>query len=723
MKNLKKSHWVLIALSVLILAGTIGITALLLFSNYRNVKLFKQAQNNFLRGDMESLILAEAQLLQLTRNDNDHEAAYITLGAIAEKRKFFPEQVYYCYMAHRLNPLSEENKKQYIKSLWFARYFDRLENFLSQQSDLSDQERKLLFYSAGRNGNINKYKYPFNRIATDKSIGELTFLLFKQKDLSIGEKIAALEKMKGDAFTEQEILAAKAEYYLETGNITNAEKALSDACKLNPYAFTPALGRFYATFRSLGSALPVFERHLATYHDPVIALQTAEIYCMLKKTANLQKLRQQYQSDTGSQAMMLCYYFDALIAYSKDDFAALKDLVIPLRKNIKTPLALFLFFCADLQEKNLAAIRETYMDLTSRRSYMDLQNKADLLLTDFLKDNFTSFRGREEQLLALANLLYARKKDVFTAKLILLHQQKMRSVNATLLHDALQRFPQDQGLIKLAIEYYAVKDNAEYERLIAYYKKNFPQKAADMFRYELILAVRKNDFNAVSALFRKNFSPAILPEYWNFASTTMRDDDLLFLSKEKTYAPFCQALLLLKKGDKKAACDLLEKADANGIAALQFFAARTLAENGRNQAALDRYAQIPDKSPYRLDILLNSAEIFIELGNPARAVDLAGEAYQLAPDLQETQLCYADKLYRNGELSKIPDVIRLKKSASANRRRMETLWVAGMRQRIKECDITTQREKARELCRQLLSVIPTDNIALECMKTLNKMPQ
>ena len=158
MKNLKKSHWLLIALSVLILAGTIGITALLLFSNYRNVKLFKQAQNNFLRGDMESLILAEAQLLQLTRNDNDHEAAYITLGAIAEKRKFFPEQVYYCYMAHRLNPLSEENKKQYIKSLWFARYFDRMENYLSQQQELQDRQNQILLYPAGNNGNFNKYK-------------------------------------------------------------------------------------------------------------------------------------------------------------------------------------------------------------------------------------------------------------------------------------------------------------------------------------------------------------------------------------------------------------------------------------------------------------------------------------------------------------------------------------------------------------------------------------
>ena len=135
MKNLKKSHWLLIALSILILAGTIGITAFLLFSNYQNVRLFKQAQNNFLRGDIESLMLAEAQLLQLTRNDNDHEAAYITLGAIAEKRKFYPEQVYYCYMAHRLNPLSAENRNQYVKSLWFARYFDRLENFLAPRHD------------------------------------------------------------------------------------------------------------------------------------------------------------------------------------------------------------------------------------------------------------------------------------------------------------------------------------------------------------------------------------------------------------------------------------------------------------------------------------------------------------------------------------------------------------------------------------------------------------
>ena len=72
MKNLKKSHWILIISSVLILIGCIGATAYLLFSNYQNVRLFKQAQNNFLRGDEASLSLAETQLLQLIRHDSDN---------------------------------------------------------------------------------------------------------------------------------------------------------------------------------------------------------------------------------------------------------------------------------------------------------------------------------------------------------------------------------------------------------------------------------------------------------------------------------------------------------------------------------------------------------------------------------------------------------------------------------------------------------------------------
>ena len=157
--NLKKSHIIIIAISILILLLSISMTCYLLFSNYQSVRLFNQAKNNFLRGDDNSLLLADSQLKQIIKEDTDNEAAYIMLGKIAERKKVYSEQTYYCYIAHRLNPLSQENKANYIKSLWFCRYFDKLENFLSLQSDSSDLDNQLLLYAAGRNGNFNKYKH------------------------------------------------------------------------------------------------------------------------------------------------------------------------------------------------------------------------------------------------------------------------------------------------------------------------------------------------------------------------------------------------------------------------------------------------------------------------------------------------------------------------------------------------------------------------------------
>ena len=698
-------------------------TVYLLFSNYQNIRLFKLAQNNLQRGDSESLLLAKAQLLQVIRKDDDNEAAYIMLGEIAGKHKNYPEQVYYCYMAHRLNPLSRENKECYIRSLAFARYFDRLENFLSHQPDRPEAWNQLLLYSAGHNGNTNKYKWQLERRNNNNRLGELAFLVFKHTHLNHTEKLFALDSYfkDADAFLKQEILAARTEIYLSMQDFNNAEKTLRQACELNEFAFAPALGRFYAKYRSFGKALSVFEKYLASYHDPIAAMQTAEIYCLLNQTEKIALLRSKFQSDSGNIAMLCCYYFDALTALAKNDISALKDLTLPLRENIKTPLAAFMFFCADLQENDLSAISDSYTALLAQQNYLDLQQRADNMLSGYLKHTFTKNNGKET-FFQLASTLYNRKPEVFTAKYILLSQKKKNAINITLLKDALQRFGKDQGIIKIAIEYYLNREPAQSEKLIAYFKQTFPGQAAEMLRYEVFSAMKKKDFDRVSNLFKKHFSPEIMQEYWTFASTAMREDDLLFLSKDKLYKPYCEALLLYKKGEKNAACDLLEKADAKGNAALLFFAAKKLAENGRNQAALRIYTNIPQNSSYRQAVLLNMAELFAENGNMERAVMMARQAYVISPQSPDTQICYADKLYKTGRLTLIPDIVQLTPSA-LNRRTMEKLWIAGMQQRIKEYDLNTQQEKIREQCRQLLIIDPDNDIALEYLKKLKKMPQ
>ena len=90
--------------------------------------------------------------------------------------------------------------------------------------------------------------------------------------------------------------------------------------------------------------------------------------------------------------------------------------------------------------------------------------------------------------------------------------------------------------------------------------------------------------------------------------------------------------------------------------------------------------------------------------------------------MPETQLCYADKLHKKGNLRAIPDIVKLS-SSTTFRRRLESLWIIGMEQRIKDGNINTQREKIREMCRQLLVIAPDNNIALEYLKKLNQMPQ
>ena len=219
-----KLRLILLILSLLILLGCIGLTAYLLFSNYQQTRLFTRAESEFRRGNAESLALAKVKLLQVIQRDGDNEAAYIMLAEIAGKQKNYPEQVYYCFMAHRLNPLSRENKAKYISSLCYARYFKRLETFLSQQQELPVEWQQLLLYSAGLNGHINKYNM---ECRTDVPLGKLTVLLFKDNTRTVDEKLAALDKLPPeDFFLQQETAAAKLKFFLGKRDIDNAEKTL-----------------------------------------------------------------------------------------------------------------------------------------------------------------------------------------------------------------------------------------------------------------------------------------------------------------------------------------------------------------------------------------------------------------------------------------------------------------------------------------------------------------
>ena len=716
----KKIRIPLICAALLVLLGSVALSAYLFFSNYQNVQLLRQAENNFTQGSRESLKLAEAQLLQLVRSDPDNERAFILLAQIAGKNKVYPEQVYYTLQAHKLNPLSEENENAYIESLLNAREFIRLENLLAQKSGLTSEQNGFLFYAAGQNGNIGKYRHILDRRADDL-LSELAHLLYKQTTLSEKEKLTTLEKYltqraKSD-FQKQEILAAMASIYLTVSDFDNAEKYLLQAYKINEFAFAPALGRFYANYRSMGKALEIFENYLAVYHDQAVALQTAEIYCLLKKRENIAELNRKFQSDSGKGALLLNYYFEVLEKFSANDINACRQYLAPLQEAVNTPLATYIYFCAELEEENFVGVLKYYNALRQHRTYLDLQIRSDRLIVELVKKSITSEKSRDPMLLELAEKVYWRAPDATVGKFLLLSQRQKGSFNLMLLTDLLKRFPMDKGVNKIAVEHYLNNDFETAEKLIANYMQSFPKSQPDMLKYQIILAVRQKKFDQVSKLFQQNFSPQLAGEYWSFAISTNRISDLRFLTRDKQYKPFCEAAILLAGGNKKQALDILAQADAQNNQALLFYAAKTLAENDRIQDALTLYGKFPENSVYQLSVLLNSAELHSALENHSEAMRLAQEAYKLAPDLVEVQYCYADKLYKNGKLAEIADVIHLVPS-SPYHKKIRLLLISSLEFRLKNSDFNKDKDKILDTSDRLLRISPDNKIALECRKTV-----
>ena len=724
MEARKKVRIALICAALVILLASVALSVCLLVSNYQNVQLFRQAENNFKQGDAESLKLAQSQLLSLTANDPDNEYAFVLLAEIAKRNKIYPEYIYYSLQAHKLNPLSEKNEKAYIESLLYARSFERLETFLSRKGDLGGELNGILLYAAGQNGNIAKYRDLLER-RNDNLIAELALLLYKHTHLDNKAKISTLQnylelRAKND-FHRQEILAAMARAHLDENNLDQAEKCLLEAYLLNEFAFAPALGRFYANYRSLGQALNIFEKYLAVYHDPMLALQCAEIYCLLKKGDKISDLLKHYQGDTGKDAMLLCYYFEVLAKFAANDIGSCREYLGLLQKAVNTPLATFIYLCFEADHGTLAGVNKYYNAMLNHRNYLDLQQRADRMVIGFVKKSLAA-KVADPHLAELAKKVYWRMPDATIGKYLLLAQRRNGSVDLLLLGDVMKRFSGDQGVIKIALEYYLAHDLELAEKLIADFMKKFPKQQGDMIKYRIVLGVRQKNFDAVSNLFRQSFSAEIAGMYWDFAIAQNRLGDLRFLCRDPQYKPFCQAAILLAEGKKAEALDILTRADAGKNQNLLFYAARTLAENDRHQEAIRLYKQFPEDSPYRLDVLLNSAELYSALGNHAEAVSLAKVAYKLAPDHPAVQYCLADKLFKNGQLAEIAAGVKLSRT-SPYYSRMQAFLMASLEYTLKNCDLKRDRDKILNVSERLLRLAPGHKVALEYFQKAQAMPR
>ena len=122
----------------------------------------------------------------------------------------------------------------------------------------------------------------------------------------------------------------------------------------------------------------------------------------------------------------------------------------------------------------------------------------------------------------MAEKLNTRTPNAFLMKYILLKKRHDGTFDANQLQEAMERYPADSGVWKIAIEYYLGKDPALAERQIAAFEKTFPAQAGDMLRYKIIASIRNSNGNCG---YRSNCScPCPITDYywtgsdWNFGA-------------------------------------------------------------------------------------------------------------------------------------------------------------------------------------------------------------
>ena len=284
----------------------------------------------------------------------------------------------------------------------------------------------------------------------------------------------------------------------------------------------------------------------------------------------------------------------------------------------------------------------------------------------------------------------------------------------------MKRFPGDQGIYKIALEYHLAHDLALAEKIIADYTQKFPKQQADMLKYRIILCTRQKKFDEVSRLFRQNFSPELAGAYWDFAIHENRLEDLRILAGDPRYKPYCQAAILLAQGKKEDGLNILARTGAGNDLKLLFYAAKTLAENDRLQDALQLYKKFPANSAYQLDVLLNSAELYSALGNLPEAVRLAREAYKTAPGSAAVQYCLADKLYKSGDPAEIADIVKYSKSLPFHDQ-LRVFLTASLEFNLKNCALPQDKDRALNFSERLLRLDPDNKIAPVYLQKIHSM--
>ena len=390
-------------------------------------------------------------------------------------------------------------------------------------------------------------------------------------------------------------------------------------------------------------------------------------------------------------------------------------------------------------------VRTVAKDIFSSEPFYDLHIRSLLLCLDCIVKEMQKPDKRKDmsQITDMARILsqYLHGNRMLT-DIILADQYQKDLVKESGLMAALEEFPDDALLQRIAADYLIRKGKAE--RAISVLKpalavtEEMDSESARgvLFLYMLALDSTEQRDEA-AAVFRElversEYDPDMLNRYFQYCVKNTREEDLTSMAdtldtvqdgKLESYGKFFRAAALLAKNEpsvEKEALDLLASTPVVDPD-FTFYAANRLCEHDRLDEAEERYDAI--RETYRIPslILVDLSVVYHAKGEDGKALDAAKAAFNMDKTSMLPAFIYAKRLSEAERYQEAVDVLKFPRYAVNYRKDIVELWIDCMRHVIEQSIEDRRFLRAEEQCKHLLMNAPDDEYGKETLEKVRNL--
>ena len=740
----------IVLLASLLACGYFGVKAV------RRTRLRRTAMTAY---ENKEYALAERLLLQYVAKDPNAEAEFVALANIYHEFGNAGMEAQMWQTASALNPLNSEYHENMLTSAMRAASYPLLHNILGRNArmneHLADRELYLYVISAYRSGYQKDGDDAYRKAIEAKpeafhksELGYMAEFMANYSKLSEKERDDFLRKAME---SEDPVIRFEALYIvirrMEQRDEEEAdyEPLLKQLAEINYFAGTPLLADYYFSKYQFHDTMDVAEPYLKTIDDLDLFLMYAECCVFEGKLNELKELEKKLRRKPGSLPV-LADYCEVLIAYLENDKEKLASAVRKFGKLVDSPLSRFVRLRVALESKSFNEILTVAQEIFTSEPFHDLHNRALFVCLDYLSEEMKKPENQKDpsRMAELAKTMsgYLHGNPLLT-EIILVDQYKRGLVKEEDLMSALEQFPDDTLLQRVAAEYLILNGKAEkalplIEQILAGMGEANQEQEPD--RGVLILQMLALDqlgrYDEAKDVFQKlleqsEFDLELLAQYFKFCEKNKRQADLAAMAdkldtvkdgKLEHYGKFFRAAALLAMEDEskeKDALDLLVSTPT-GDPEFTFYAANTLCKYDWLDEAETKYKAI--LKTYRTPVLLyvNLSIIYHEKGDEQKAMEAAKTAFELEKNSMLPAFIYAKRLSEAKRYEDAVNALNFPRHAVNYRKDIVELWVDCMRHVIEKSIAGERYMQAEEQCKHLLTISPDDEFGKENLEKVRE---